>query len=264
MAIFKPPFGVRLKTGHPLAKGLVGCWVMNEGDGGIVNDLSGNGTIGTLVNAPTWSGGNLNFVQASEQYIDLGTDDIFKLQEHTILMSVNKITGYDFPLFTREYITSDGYEWHLGIDYANSGNISFAYYDTGIRGWYTVNTNLTVGVDYDLGLVWDKYNSKMKVYLDGVLFGENSTTNGEIKHAVRATKIAGRGYNTNTYGGAIGYTYVYNRVLTASEIASIRREPYSMFEIETPLWMLSQTGETPSGFNPSWARNSNQIIQAGL
>ena len=50
----KPPLGARLIPGHPLANGLVGCWLMNEGSGNKVYDLSGNGNSGTLTNGPEW------------------------------------------------------------------------------------------------------------------------------------------------------------------------------------------------------------------
>ena len=42
----KPPRGARLDPGHPLSRGVVGYWLFNEGVGGRVNDLSGNGNTG--------------------------------------------------------------------------------------------------------------------------------------------------------------------------------------------------------------------------
>ena len=42
----KPPIGSQIDWSHPLAKGLVGCWLMNEGGGNVVNDIArrNNGT----------------------------------------------------------------------------------------------------------------------------------------------------------------------------------------------------------------------------
>lgn len=34
----KPPLGSQLNFSHPLSQGLVGCWLMNEGGGNLVND----------------------------------------------------------------------------------------------------------------------------------------------------------------------------------------------------------------------------------
>ena len=44
----KPPVGAQIKWGHPLAQGLVGCWLFNEAAGGRAHDLSGRGNHGTL------------------------------------------------------------------------------------------------------------------------------------------------------------------------------------------------------------------------
>jgi hypothetical protein len=71
----KPPLGVQLKNGHPLANGLVGAWLMNEAGGIKVYDLV-NRTPGTLSGTlPLWKagrfGGAISF--GSSGYIDLGT-----------------------------------------------------------------------------------------------------------------------------------------------------------------------------------------------
>lgn len=46
----KPLIGSLLNGAHPLARGLVGCWPMLEGTGGLVSDYSGNQRNGTLYN----------------------------------------------------------------------------------------------------------------------------------------------------------------------------------------------------------------------
>ena len=46
----KPYRGIQLNRQHPLARGLVGCWLVNEGTGDKVFDYSGNGNNGILTN----------------------------------------------------------------------------------------------------------------------------------------------------------------------------------------------------------------------
>ena len=46
--ILKPPLVTLLRQGHPLSKGLVGCWLFNERGGDSVYDASGQGNTGTL------------------------------------------------------------------------------------------------------------------------------------------------------------------------------------------------------------------------
>jgi len=72
--MLKPPLGSLPNFGHPLTRGLVGLWLMNEGGGNIVQDLSGNGYIGTL-NDVTWqaglSGTTTLFPGVSGDYINI-------------------------------------------------------------------------------------------------------------------------------------------------------------------------------------------------
>jgi len=49
--ILKPRLFIKPNLGHPLARGLVGYWLMNEGSGNKVFDLSGNGNTGTFTNS---------------------------------------------------------------------------------------------------------------------------------------------------------------------------------------------------------------------
>ena len=52
----KPPLGSRIDTGHPLAQGLVACWLFNEGGGTLVRDITGNGNDATPdTGTPTWT-----------------------------------------------------------------------------------------------------------------------------------------------------------------------------------------------------------------
>jgi len=53
----KPPLGLLPRSDHPHRKGLVGQWIMNEGSGLFLNDMSGNGNAGTVVGAGWGIGG---------------------------------------------------------------------------------------------------------------------------------------------------------------------------------------------------------------
>ncbi|MFB0523909.1 MAG: hypothetical protein ACETVZ_00085, partial [Phycisphaerae bacterium] len=57
MPILKPIRAIQLNKSHPFARGLIGYWIMNEGGGSKVFDLSGNDNTGTFVGNTAWAAG---------------------------------------------------------------------------------------------------------------------------------------------------------------------------------------------------------------
>ena len=55
----KPLLGRQINWAHPLAKGLVACWVFNEGSGNKVYDIASHRYDLDFVNSPIWSPGEL-------------------------------------------------------------------------------------------------------------------------------------------------------------------------------------------------------------
>src|SRR5438309_10947550 len=71
----KPSLGTQINWGHPLAQGLVGCWLSNEDGGLILNDSLGLAK-GTLSGStlPVWSSGSYSrFLKfdGSSSYVDV-------------------------------------------------------------------------------------------------------------------------------------------------------------------------------------------------
>ena len=71
----KPFRGIQINWAHPLARGLVGVWLMNEGTGNKIYDLSGNQHIGTFENTPTWEPDRIDFVSTGDDRINIGDKD---------------------------------------------------------------------------------------------------------------------------------------------------------------------------------------------
>ena len=74
----KPPIGTGINWSHPLAWGLVGAWVFNEGMGTTVYNAASGGTSnnGVFHGGPTWGSWSvrlgLQLIAASSQYFDCG------------------------------------------------------------------------------------------------------------------------------------------------------------------------------------------------
>lgn len=84
----KPPPGTPINWQHPLASGLIGCWIFNEGGGLTAYDATGrygNGTLSGTTGVPSWvsdGGGGitpppghaLSFVAANTQYVQIANN----------------------------------------------------------------------------------------------------------------------------------------------------------------------------------------------
>ena len=178
--ILKPPKGAMLNRGHPLALGLVGCWLMNEGGGNIVNDLSGNGNTGVFVgDGVSWSAGKYGpgiSLAGSDDYVSLGTNACIlgSIPQFTVVCSakVSK-TGYHclvskgLPLAGSPYA---GKGWALTIDQTNS-YVYFDSYRDGIRKYQRPSVSITQNMDYQFVSV-KLNNSEVdngKIYVSGNL-----------------------------------------------------------------------------------------------
>jgi len=82
--LVKPPLGVQLIPGHPMNRGLVGWWLMNEGTGGTIYDLRGNGNYGTLEGDTHWVSGQhgpcLSF-DGGGDYVDVTSSSLLSLPQ---------------------------------------------------------------------------------------------------------------------------------------------------------------------------------------
>lgn len=233
----KPPVGATLKTAHPLANGLVGAWLFNEGTGTTLNDYSGNGNHGTLTGSshlPTWSG-----VHNGSILFD-GIDDY---------VSISPITTANSS-FTLSFIFNC-----LGAGF--TGNTSYGGLIkcfngvTSQRNRLNVNTSGTSIIfqadnGETHGVISDKFTSCFRkitnivVTWDGSLVNQykNNSSILATPYSLSAPLIGGAnaptiGWGANTqdyfFYGYISNVMIYNRALSAAEISVLYQYPYCMF-----------------------------------
>ena len=238
--MIKPVLGSQLRFGHPLSKGLVGLWLMNEGSGNIVQDLSGNGNTGTFVNTPTWVAGK--YGQAIE--LSSGTTDRIEVSTSRFNLSAGAIEcRFRCGLNYDDGLTHDLFDTSVNNDlliWKHSNNTTYLYTDGTHRGnavypWAS-------GVDYHVVLNWPSN----ELWINGVL-----AING-VDAAIATldpTFIYGN-HDSATFAwtGQHHYLRIYNRELNASERAQLYREPFCMFERE-PIELL--VGSVGAGAPPS-------------
>jgi hypothetical protein len=181
------------------------------GSGTVWTDLSGNGSNGTLINGPTFSsvnGGSIVF-DGSNDYAPIGTTGFpFGTSPGTLSAwaNVNTISGL---------------HWIISYGTANTnqsrflGTINSVYYFGGYNGVDITYNGAIPNVWFNMVGVYDGTNASM--YINGVLVVGPSARSW---NTVPGNAQIGRQTNTGEYwSGNIAQASIYNRVLSASEIA---------------------------------------------
>ena len=210
--ILKPRPFRKPNPGHPLAKGLVGFWLMNEGGGNIVQDLSGNGNVGTISGA-VWTPGKfgscLDFDSAVADYITLRASNKLNLLDKNMTLCFWVKINSLMPDTSYLSNHSDGVEraditFRFGKfrwDLDNGPTADYLYLDN--RNW---RDNLW----HHFVVVHNETEAKAYGYIDGVI-GDNSP---QTITATGSKDISGSrliGYSSLSFYGVISYVMVYDR-----------------------------------------------------
>lgn len=221
--MIKPFRGSLLNKSHPLASGLVGCWLFNEGVGKKVYDLSGNqGHITTFYNQTAWAVGKFGFCLIFDGTGDwAGGTWLGVSKPYTVLMRFYPLrTGAMESLFSPtvgpypsfHFWSNQRMLWYAGGEkYIYSKPIS-------INEWHCA----VVTVQGASTATWF-------MYVDGILneWAKGADT-GDSYDPVSTIRIGGN-QTSRPFLGKIGQIMVWNRILTPGEIAYVTREPFAMF-----------------------------------
>ena len=247
MQAMKPPLGSQIIQRDP---GLVGCWLMNEGAGNVVHDLSGNGNDGAITGS-AWAVSNrgtaLNF--DGSDYIELpAAADSSGQSERTLSIWFARDSLVTTVALYSECV---GVYWRNTIYIRGGAGYSWDTRDTstGDTGGRDNDLDVTapnvIGTWYNLVCVYSVSAGTKTMYLDGVLLG--STATGVNPFTATASDFfrigddVGGGWSD--YLGKVSQVAIYNRALTPSEIASLYRDPYQMFRRnKIELWSAATQG----------------------
>lgn len=233
----KPMLGMKLNRAHPLADGLVGCWLFNEGVGNKAYDLSGYGNHGTLANMafpPTvvsgWNPGRRGpaiAFKGSTDYINCGNDSSLNITDAITIEAWVKPTEAKQESICGNFVGAalGGY----AIAILASRKLYFIVGSSGGANTIMGNTALSINSFHQIVATHD--GTYLNVYLDGK----------SDKPPVSATHVPFGASSSAVYIGKTPYTYgyfkgmadevkIYNRTLSAEEVKWLYHEPYAMFE----------------------------------
>ncbi len=217
-----------LDGGNSLSAGLLVGLMLGEGSGGTSTDLSGNGHTGTLTAGASWTTGASGNVVACTGggYVSVPWPDTAGTDSFSFCV-IHKPTTYPSG-FTNLYTDGSG-GWEIYL--STGGSMSFSSSMITIGGSEAMTT----------GTLWQYLYTRDRaggVTTTGTVYVNGSQTNTGNSGTGSATSVtmkfgALQGSGAN-YDGIYDAIYLWNRVLTAPEIASLASDPYQMFRGGTP------------------------------
>ncbi|MBI2675044.1 MAG: LamG domain-containing protein [Candidatus Aenigmarchaeota archaeon] len=202
-------------------------WSFEEGSGNTTDDISQNINTGTLKpdcstsNCPTWvTGKKSNGMQFDgvDEYIDiLPSSSLDLVSKISIETWVNHtVSASQFIVSKRISGSDDAYE--LATCTSPVGEACFAVFIGNVRKFVESDEALSLNTWHHIVGTYDSIN--LKIYVDGVLKNTVPQT-GNIDTTTDPVRI-GWGYdNSYAWKGVIDNVRIWNRALTADEVASL-------------------------------------------
>jgi len=229
----KPPLGTLLNLAHPLSKGLVGLWLMNEGSGNKIYDLSNNGINGLLGTTVVPQGGDIYFPATQvTNYIDLGSTLAQLTKDWTISIwfKRNAISASAHALWSRWVDSGSQRQIYLYLVASNKLQVDIPYVEAVMTGNYVFSNTETW---YHAAVI--REGSSWKIYANGFL--DNSATSATAQEESTNVYLGRSSAGTGAaFPGFMRHVSAYNRALSAQEVQQLYINPYAMFE-QRPVWM---------------------------
>lgn len=253
----KPPINSQINWSHPLSRGLVGCWLMNEGGGNIVRDLTNrqNGLNSGGIWNNTSKGIALDFTTATSCVLLYNPSSLQITNNITIAQWVapDDVTTQQY-LFAKWRAAAGKRAYRTQIDTGKFKAI-LSPDGTANSGFCIGATTLTTLTWYHLVMVYNGVD--IRCYVNGKLDSNgadnpkvySSGINNTSSHAFMAIG-AGSGSDTTPldapYNGRMGEVLIYNRALSPSEIQQLYVEPYCFIQPQTD-WNMIKAAVAAAG-----------------
>jgi len=240
MSTIKPPIGATLNRSHPLARGLVGAWLLNEGGGDIAHNCANICPaldLNFYNHGVAWTpgdGGAVDFGGEADQDSAAMTPAIESTQHFTLLcrLRADAVSSVDGIVATR---SPDG----NGLICSSQSGYPLTYMWGG-SGW-----NLSTGLFFDDD-EWHQAAMVITPTVGYVWLDQNVYANTQ-SHSAKA--FTGRwevgrdpGYSSGRwFDGQVSCVMMWQRALPVSEIRDLYRNPYAMFERRRTLYVPAGT-----------------------
>jgi len=243
MPLLKPVRAIQLNKSCGLARGLVGYWLLAEGTGQKVADLSRYGNTGTLCGNTFWVSGKfgsaLNF-DGTGDYVDCGNGNSLKITGPLTIcgwVKPDNLTGS--KVIASRYKTTGNQRAYMLM--VSNNKVAFwidPYGDyTNIKTVTSVKT-----IDTNWHYVVGRYDgTNMNIFIDGIK--DSATNTVSAIYASSANNRIGAYDSGYFFTGKIDHIMIYNRALSTAEIELLYREPFCMFVVTIQPSLLFPAGQ---------------------
>jgi hypothetical protein len=226
----KPSLGSTINTNHPLAQGLVGCWLFNEQTGNKIYDLSKDNHMG-FFNGADWKyynnsvklDGTNDFIQTSKN-LDLtgNAPRSICIWFYIETMQTKNLCGYGIGSGGQIF---DIILWNDGGGY---NRVIGHYWGGGNDTIGTLPSRNTIKVPGWNQVVHIYDGTTVSIFTNGV-FSNSKVLN---LNTANSTFNIGKGtYEPYDYfGGDISQASIYNRALSSEEVLSLYEQPYQFID----------------------------------
>ena len=248
--ILKPPLGIAMSgrhRSHTRYRGVVAHWLIGEGGGLKVRDVSGVGNDGTLDGLPSiWTIGQFGYVlnfNGTSDNVQSDTTGPLGSQNRTInlwILHAAEVTASETLVFWGDVngTADNGERYEFRIDETGADVLR-----TEVQGGFNRGTSQIVddGNWHMVTSVLDGSNATDIVhYMDGVL--DASSSSGSQAINTSADSVIHIGCNDSNVGlgrfnsGRFDDVRIYNRALNAREVWSLYTDPFLEFRPSRQAW----------------------------
>jgi hypothetical protein len=250
----KPQPGIAVNWAHPLAQGLVLCYIYNEGGQLVTGASAGSNPHNLAISTfDTCPGGDCQLANAAWKYTPAGLGPVSPVAGNGgwAPMGIGDGSikaGSDWSMMHQQTIDAAGFNfWLLNFDnFGNSNNVGFALTATNTVALFSgaggarnvqLQTAVTLATDKTphICVGTRKAGTNLSIYIDGVL----SATGGD------GTFFDTTGFKwlneisiSSGPAGTVILDYIWNRTISAEEVAILNADPYVFFSPISPMAKL--------------------------
>lgn len=224
-------------TTDEITSGRIGHWKLDEMAGTSTADASGTGNtgaLGTSPNNPAWTTGRIGGALDFD-----GTNDVVNAGSGSTLDNLAAVTvsawiradalggGSRGRIVTKASGIGPFSGWHLHVEPSNRLRFRVDYATTDLDRM-TDDNAIALGAWRHVVATWtgSATATNVKIYVDGVEISYSLTTNGagsRVDDASSSFYLGNESGGTRAFDGLLDDVRVYNRVLSAAEIAAVHR-----------------------------------------